>query len=212
MTKPNGKTELTPEEKKAITMARVTELPRANAELAAPLDPTRDLWERQPRETDKAFHAFVTFRDMGPERQVTGAGAKIDKSEAVMRRWAHRWSWFERAKAWDNFLDAQRRAAVVDEVRAAAKRHIELAHALQHVGGQRLVQLAEMLKDEKARSEIKPRDARLMVEAGIRLERLVIGEPETNTPTVNVNVPGGDGERQVATAVIIMPANGREGR
>ena len=115
MSKPNGKMPpangsiIPEEEKKALTLARVTKIPQPKNPKAE-LSTDRDLWERQHMETAKAFAGFVAYRDIGPERRVTTAGIAIGKSEPVMRRWAERWHWTHRARAWDNHLDAIRRA------------------------------------------------------------------------------------------------------
>src|SRR5262245_12181395 len=73
-------------------------------------------WERWPGESAKAYAAFCLFRDLGPGRSLDAASRsyhhpgleaqqpprrRLPRASGTIRRWAHRWSWLDRARAWD---------------------------------------------------------------------------------------------------------------
>jgi hypothetical protein len=88
------------------------------------------IYERLPNESEQAYRAFLTYRDLGPDRTTTEAyrlsggqdGSKRGARQTCGRwnKWARDYRWDERAKAWDDHLQAQR-----DEVAAAEAREWE---------------------------------------------------------------------------------------
>jgi len=54
-----------------------------------------------PEESAAAYAAFVTYRDMGPERSFVGAARLLGRHESLPRRWAKRHRWQERVWQWD---------------------------------------------------------------------------------------------------------------
>lgn len=58
-------------------------------------------WEQLPVESGPAYAAFLAYRDMGPERSFVGAARVLGKGESLLRRWAGRYRWRERAWQWD---------------------------------------------------------------------------------------------------------------
>ena len=67
------------------------------------------IWDRQPGETDKAFAAWLLYRDLPAPRAVdlsaTAAGAAISVRRATWAEWARRFAWQQRAAAWDAAVD-----------------------------------------------------------------------------------------------------------
>jgi hypothetical protein len=59
------------------------------------------LWERRPDETEAAFAAFGAYREAGPSRNLAAVARALHKHESLLRRWAARHRWRERAWAWD---------------------------------------------------------------------------------------------------------------
>ena len=68
-------------------------------------------WERQKGESEKAFEAFVTYRDMGEKRTLTAVAEKLQKSGTLIRRWKSTWDWAERVRAYDNELTKSKTTA-----------------------------------------------------------------------------------------------------
>jgi CRP-like cAMP-binding protein len=97
--------------------------------MTSPPPPTTQPWDRQPRETEPAYEAFLAYRDLGSGRSLAKVGAGLGKSEALMERWSSRWGWVERARAYD--VEVQRRSDedFFSEARkhARSKRHAQIA-------------------------------------------------------------------------------------
>lgn len=58
-------------------------------------------WDRQKDETPIAYAAFVVYRDLARARSFAAAGRTLGKSDSLIRGWAVRHRWRERAWAWD---------------------------------------------------------------------------------------------------------------
>ena len=86
-----------------------------------------NLWERQPSETAKAFHAFEHLRTLSAlDRSIPAARAacryQCSISPASARQW-HGWStkyqWFNRAAEHDSDLASRRRERMAEELEQA---------------------------------------------------------------------------------------------
>jgi len=72
-----------------------------------------ELWERQPGETQRAYHCFSVFRDLGKTRTVLAAfRQETGKTEAkqaagVWNAWVKQYEWRSRVNAYDDFCDRQ---------------------------------------------------------------------------------------------------------
>lgn len=143
-------------------------------------------WERQEYDTDKSFHAFVCYRDLGASRSLGAAAQELGYgSRAALYRWSTNHNWIERAKAWDIEQDRVRREAQLEEVEKMSRRHARHSQAI----GFALVQpvLAVIKRVEELRGRLEESDIVELFEQvpGIayaypqiaRLERLARGEP-----------------------------------
>lgn len=182
------------------------------------------LWDRQWGESRQAFGAFVLYRDLGEARTIddafrlhAGHDPGIYGASGHWRRWAVRWSWVERARAWDSHLDGQRRAAQEEAARAdgerlAEERRKQRATELE-MGAQLIEKARQMLtlpvvevtterdsESGKMVQTFKPgrwtlRDVARFVEVGAQLRRLAL-DMETSRAAVRVDVE--DEIRQLA--------------
>lgn len=73
-----------------------------------------NLWDRRPDETDPAFAAFKIYLECEP-RSSAKVAEKIHKSPALIRRWASKYDWQERARAWDSSILEQVRERIATE-------------------------------------------------------------------------------------------------
>lgn len=121
-------------------------------------------WERQKGESEKAYEAFATYRDMGAERSITKVAQSLNKTRALIGRWSSQWSWTERARAYDNELEKEVRAKAVKDRRAMTERHIGIAMQLQKKALEALGNLSV--------EDMSPKDIKEYIKMATDLERL----------------------------------------
>lgn len=139
------------------------------------------LWERQPGETDKAFQAFVLYRDAGPMRSVTNIGLALDKSRTLIGRWSSDWGWVERASAWDD--EADRLARERDLLERQHSRtemldgHAKLGKAMTQIAAQGFLEYDASNPMGKQRIKaMGPAELARLAQTGAQMERLARGE------------------------------------
>lgn len=152
-------------------------------------------WERQEKESDKAFEAFVKYRDMGLDRSTTKVAKELAKSEQLIRRWSATYDWVKRAAAWDNEVDKDVQKAQRQEITEMRKRHATLASAM-------LVKAAKALQ-AIPEDEIKASDISRMVDVASKLERVSRGD-------VGEVIEERDGGQAIPAVQIYVPTNNRE--
>ena len=88
------------------------------------------VFERQPRETSKAFAAFKTYLELGAERSLAAVGERLGKSKVMMERWSRKFDWPGRVAAHGAHLAVVEREAAEAVVLAKgadwAERYAEL--------------------------------------------------------------------------------------
>ena len=68
-------------------------------------------FDQLPKESAKAFAAFRCYLELGPERSFPLVAQKCLKSEGLLRRWAKKYDWEGRARAFEqHFNEIQRKA------------------------------------------------------------------------------------------------------
>jgi hypothetical protein len=168
------------------------------------MDDDRKPWERQRREPIAAFSKFNVFREMGPERTLAELARRLGKHPKTMEQQSRRYRWRERAELHDQHLAALSRKAEEKAVQDARARHVQIARLMQGIAGKRLEALFERVrKDPEAAGDISAGEVRLLADMGIRLERLLLGEPETraeSTQTVEARIENRD-DRAYASAL-----------
>lgn len=100
-----------------------------------------DAWERQNDESEKAYEAFVIYRELGAERSTTKVSERLGKSLALIQRWCRTHKWVDRCRAYDNHLDEKARAEALAKYRKMNARHINTAMHLQEVALEALMAL-----------------------------------------------------------------------
>lgn len=121
-------------------------------------------WERQKGESEKAYEAFSTYRDMGEKRTFSAVAEKLRKSDTLIRRWKNQWSWQERVRAYDNDLEREARAKAIKDRKAMTERHIGIAMQLQKKALEALSSLAV--------EDMSPKDIKEYIKMATDLERL----------------------------------------
>lgn len=143
-------------------------------------------WERQTGESEKAFEAFVVYRDLGCDRSISKVVQKLNKSHALIARWSGQWNWSERVRLYDNELEKQAFDEAVKERRAMSERHIKIAMQMQKKALEALQLLS--VKD------MSPRDIKDYIKTATEIERLnrTVDESSRSDKVINIVVKGSD--------------------
>src|SRR6266513_221186 len=62
-------------------------------------------WDRQPKESRRAFEAFTVYRNLPGNRRLQLVADQLHCSGANIRRWSSRWDWYDRVRQWDIHVD-----------------------------------------------------------------------------------------------------------
>ncbi len=137
----------------------------------------KKIWDRQKGETNRAYHAFLTYRDMGPLRSLRKA-AKLFygddwfiKSSAKIRqfsKWSSRWNWVSRCEAWDAEQDRIFQLEQREAIREMNKRQANIGITMQKKGITRLLDMDI--------NELTPDQAARLTKIGVEIERPARGE------------------------------------
>ena len=97
-------------------------------------------WERMPDESTKAYAAFNTYLQLGPNRSLDEAYcAATEKPQGSTRvsgqwrDWSSQFRWFARATAWDSHIAEAERNSIQDQAEDNARERVK---ALRGVLGQ----------------------------------------------------------------------------
>lgn len=97
----------------------------------------------------------MVYRDMGLARTLSKVAQELSKSDTLIKGWSAKWDWQKRVRAWDDFLDEQRREAYLTQVERMSIRHAKIASAglqgLQSIFEEFISRVSEkgLLKDEQ---------------------------------------------------------------
>ncbi len=61
-------------------------------------------WERQEKESEQAFQAFLTYLNQGVERATRKVARQLSKSESLIMRWSAKWNWPHRIESHTDHL------------------------------------------------------------------------------------------------------------
>jgi len=147
----------------------------------------RDAWERLPTESDRAWRAFVQYRD-SEKRSLTevSRSSNFECSVSNISRWCVQHRWRERTFAYDAARDEQDRLELARGRTAMRKRHLQVALLMQSIAARGLEELRA-----KAASgtplNMTSDECKNMMAAGSKLERETLGAGrESRFTTINV--------------------------
>lgn len=98
------------------------------------------MWERQAGESYPAFVAFREYLTLS-ERTYPKVAEKVSKSLTLIKRWAKRNRWRERADAWDAEVSRQALQKAADDFAKMVERQINIGRMLQSRGANAIQQM-----------------------------------------------------------------------
>lgn len=151
------------------------------------------MFEQQPRESAKAFAAFKTYLEIGPERSLVAVAEKHGKSRTMIERWSRKFDWPARVQAHAAHLALVERQAIESLAMEKAVDWSKVHEAVKVAEWQRhkkLIALAdEMLarwEKNKAKCGTLEGIARVL-ELATKLGRLAAGMP-TEVKEINTTL------------------------
>jgi len=141
----------------------------------------REPWERQKRETAKAFAAFSIYKATPAYKRSIRACLKTLHGEIPSGKqrqweyWSSLWAWVERATRWDARLAQEANIAQIEgaiqqgeQLGQMRTRHLKEAQLIQQKALKRLSKMVE--------EELSPAELLRYIHVGIALEREAMGE------------------------------------
>ncbi len=135
-------------------------------------------WERQPKESAKAYEAFDLYLKMGAERSCQKVAQQLSKSDTIIKRWSSAWSWQQRVRDYDTELARAKFAEEKKGIREMQERQIQLSVLLQKKAFDALKELDS--------SVLTPQEILRFISEGAKLE--------TMNRTASTQRVGEDGE------------------
>ena len=127
-------------------------------------------WERQPDETARMFAAFGDYRDMHPTvRSLAKVAERLGCSSTHVENLSRQHRWVERATAWADEKDRQRRVRLLAHCEAAEQSYIEISTAA-------LEKIRSAL-DNLGPGDLKPREIPRLLEAVVRVQEMLFPAP-----------------------------------
>lgn len=124
-------------------------------------------WEKQIGESREAFAAFVHYRDMEGRRSILRTADDLGKNRILIERWSKKWSWRDRAHAWDDQLDYEVRLAKKSAIIKANLRHASLARSFQDKIVERMAKLNP--------NDLAPHNLPSWLQVAVATERQALG-------------------------------------
>lgn len=146
-------------------------------------------WDRQ-NETEKAWEAFVLYRDMGMDRTLQKLSEVTSKDRNWLAQWKVRYKWEERVSAYDTHLDQLKRHAAEDEIVAIAKKQARLGESMQGLAAMGIGKLAIRNKETGEMfltRELTGQEISALAKNGVDIQRKARGMKDDASIQVNVD-------------------------
>jgi hypothetical protein len=145
-------------------------------------------WDKQNGESEKAFEAFVTYRDAGAARSLALAGRTLGKSTVMMEVWSSRWHWVARVAAFDAELGRRNAVAAMKASEDMIERHARMAVLFSNKVLERMQTLVL--------ADLSAADLARWFDLAVRVERLSRGAPTERVEQTVKHEPGEVDEKE----------------
>jgi hypothetical protein len=160
----------------------------------------REPWEKLPRESQKAFGAFVLYRD-DPQRRFKNVAEKLNCSAQNVFQWSSKYNWKLRCDSFDVEQDRAQRAEFARGRVRMRERHMQVARAMLSVAGHALREWADRI-EQRLPLNLAPEQIALLTKCATELEHRTIGEEKDHKYTqIIVSIGGYKDEQQYEDAL-----------
>ena len=156
-----------------------------------------DPWERQPKESAKAYAAFCIYRDMGVQRALRKVTQALNKNLTTIAEWSSKYDWVNRCAAWDAEVDRVARQKQLKDIATMREKQRKNAQTMQEKG----MAFLESLAAEEALPALK--DIVQLLKLGMEQERICAGD-------VGEVIEERNGGEAIPSVQIYIPSNSRE--
>jgi hypothetical protein len=135
-----------------------------------------DPWEQLQEEPDKAFAAFMAYRDHPTRSMRRVLDVLVERgqapSEATLYTWRNLYKWQDRAKAWTQHLQRIGDNAKIQAIEDMNRRHVEGAMQIQEVSRRKA---QHMLDAPEQVENMNPQTMGQLMQIGVQIERQAMG-------------------------------------
>jgi hypothetical protein len=151
---------------------------------AGPVD-GRERWDKLPQESQRAFDAFVRYRD-AERRSFKIVAEQLNCSPQNIFQWSSKFDWRGRCDAYDIELDRVQRAELARSRVRMRDRHLRLSIAMQGVAAAALNEWQQRIA-QKLPLGLSPEQIAMLCKCATELEHRTVGaEGEHKFTTINV--------------------------
>ena len=108
-------------------------------------------YERQPEETDRAWQAYVIFKELGSDRSRAEVARRLGKANRIIEEWGRKWDWPKRIADYDRDMDRHARRAEIDAIKKMKARQAKLALKAQTLIAHTLERRLELIEGDEDR-------------------------------------------------------------
>lgn len=130
------------------------------------------VWERQPKESDAAWAAFCTYRDLPGKRTYTAVAKAVGKHLSLIAAWGQKWAWDWRLDQMAAVETQERERAIREEARrqaeAQARERVSLVDTIDHIVRVSLERTKAALEADPA-LRLRPYDLTLLNEVAAKV-------------------------------------------
>ena len=153
----------------------------------------RQVWERMPGESPKAFHAFSLYLNLAERRTLAKVAEMLGCSSTNIERWARRWAWTQRTYESDLVQEERFREQTVRDRTAHRRRQITIGQHLQSVALAGLSELRSKL-EQKLPLNLTPEQIATLMKLGDEIESRGLGQDDAASRYTRITVNLTDAE------------------
>ena len=145
----------------------------------------RELWDKREDQSQKAFDAFVRYRD-AEARSFKNIAVQLNCSPQNIFQWSSRFNWRGRCDAYDVEQDRLQREDLARGRVRMRERHLKIAIAMQGVAAYALREWQVKI-EQGLPVHLAPEQIAMLVKCAVELERTTMGtDRESKYTQINV--------------------------